>query len=299
MKHVTWTMTEVVWKPPPDVRETSRIGRYLTWLEEHRGLTFHDYHALWRWSVDDLEGFWSSVVDYFGIDLGADPGRALAERAMPGARWFPEARLNYAAAALALPGREDDEEAIVSLSQSRPAGRLKVSELRDAVARARAGLARLGVGPGDRVAAYLPNIAETVVGMLATASLGATWSSCAPEFGTRSVVDRFGQIEPTVLLAIDGYRYGPKAVDRRSELAAIRSALPSLTATVVLPYLDPDAVSGIPGAIAWRDLVARPAAPTFEPVPFDHPLYVLYSSGTTGLPKAIVHGHGGILLEHL
>jgi acetoacetyl-CoA synthetase len=290
---------EILWTPPGDVLRTSRIGRYLAWLDEHRDLRFDDYHALWRWSVDDLDAFWSSVVDHFGVDLGSDPGPALADRAMPGARWFPGARLNYAAAMLALPGRADHDEVLVSLSQSRPDHRLTAAELRDAVARARAGLVRLGVGPGDRVAGYLPNVAEAVVAMLATASLGAVWSSCAPEFGTRSVVDRFGQIEPCVLLAVDGYRYGTKAVDRRLELAAIRAALPSVAATVILPYLDPDAAAAIPASISWAELLVEPANPAFEPVAFDHPLYVLYSSGTTGLPKAIVHGHGGILVEHL
>src|SRR5581483_1443619 len=169
-------------------------------------------------------------------------------------------------------------------------------ELRDQVARARAGLQRLGVGRGDRVAAYLPNIAETLVAFLATASLGAVWSSCAPEFGTRSVVDRLRQIDPKVLLAVDGYRYGDKDVDRRNEVAAIRAELPSLEATVAVPYLGN---GGIPDAVSWSDLVAAPGELAFDAVPFDHPLYILFSSGTTGLPKPIVHGHGGILVEHL
>jgi acetoacetyl-CoA synthetase len=176
---------------------------------------------------------------------------------------------------------------------------MTAAELRDAVARCRAGLARLGVRRGDRVAAFLPNIPEAIVALLATASLGATWSSCAPEFGVRAVLDRFGQIEPRVLISIDGYRYGDRAVDRRAELAEIRAGLPSLEATVVVSYLDPAGAGTVPASVAWRDLLAGPAALDFEAVPFDHPLYILYSSGTTGLPKPIVHGHGGILLEHL
>jgi acetoacetyl-CoA synthetase len=175
---------------------------------------------------------------------------------------------------------------------------LTCDQLRDAVARVRGGLLRLGVGRGDRVAAYLPNVPEALVGLLATASLGAIWSSCAPEFGVRSVIDRFGQIEPKVLLAIDGYRYGDREIERADEVAAIRAALPSLAATVELAYLRPDHRS-LPGAMSWQELAAEPVELTFEHVPFDHPLYILYSSGTTGLPKPIVHGHGGILLEHL
>jgi acetoacetyl-CoA synthetase len=215
---------------------------------------------------------------------------------MPGARWFPGVALNYAAHALR---SEPDGPAIVARSQSRGRAEVSIVDLRDQVARCRAGLARLGVGRGDRVAAYLPNIPETVVAFLAAASLGAIWSSCAPEFGTRSVVDRLRQIEPSVLLVVDGYRYGAKSIDRADEVAAIRAALPSLRATVTVPYLadDPEAARH-KGSTLWDELLSEPAELAFEDVPFDHPLYVLYSSGTTGLPKAIVHGHGGILVEH-
>ncbi len=291
------TYGDVLWTPPADVRERSGIGRYLTWLEAERGRSFGGYHDLWRWSVDDLPGFWGSVWDHFAIDLAdgrpVDPGRVLTERAMPGARWFPDAEVSYAERALRGLG---DRVAVVSLSQTRDPIELTLAELRDQVGRVRAGLQRLGVGRGDRVVAYLPNVAETLVAFLATASLGAVWASCAPEFGTASVVSRFEQIAPKVLLTIDGYRYGAKAVDRRAEVAELQAALPGLSATVLLPYLDPDA--RLPGTIPWTDLVADAVAPAFEPVPFDHPLYVLYSSGTTGLPKPIVHGHGGILVEH-
>ncbi len=189
------------------------------------------------------------------------------------------------------------EVVVIGRSETRERVALTGDELRDAVARARVGLARLGVGPGDRVAAYLPNVPEAVIGLLATASLGATWTSCAPEFGTRSVVDRLAQVEPKVLLAVDGYRYNGRGVARGEQLAEIRAALPSLRATVLLPYLDPEAAA--PDATSWAELTAEPGELAFASVAFDHPLYVLYSSGTTGLPKPIVHGHGGILLEHL
>jgi len=288
----------VLWTPPPDVRTRSRIGAYLAWIERERGLAFDDYAALQRWSVDDLDGFWSSVWQHFDVRSATPPGPALAERRMPGARWFGDARLNWAEHCLRLAGRRGDDVVLIARSQTRERVALTADELRDAVGRARSGLVRLGVGRGDRVAAYLPNVPEAVVGLLATASLGAIWSSCAPEFGTRSVVDRLSQIEPKVLLTIDGYRYGARDVDRTDEVAAIRAALPSLETTVVLPYLRTDA-SRIADAVAWADLVADPGELAFEPVPFDHPLFVLYSSGTTGLPKPIVHGHGGILLEHL
>ncbi|SCE72372.1 acetoacetate--CoA ligase [Micromonospora mirobrigensis] len=292
-------MGDVLWTPPADVRQRSRIGDYLRWLAEHRGLEFADYDALWQWSVTDLDGFWRSIWDYFGVVAHTPPTATLAGREMPGTRWFPGATLNYAENVLRMPGRGDDDPVVVAYGQTRAPQTLTAGELRDRVRRVAAGLRRLGVGAGDRVAAYAPNIPETYVLLLATASLGAVFSSCAPEFGTRSVTDRWQQIEPKVLVAVDGYRYGDKPVDRRGEVEAIRGALPSLAHTVSVGYLDP-AAAAPEGAISWDELAAATDEPlTFTPVPFDHPLYVLYSSGTTGLPKPIVHGHGGILLEHL
>jgi acetoacetyl-CoA synthetase len=286
-----------LWEPPPDARTRTRIGRYLERVAAEHGLDLPDQEAAWRWSVDDLEAFWASIVTEFDVRFHAPPQAVLGDRAMPGARWFPGATVNYAEHALR---RRDDAPAVIARSQTRGEVALSWAELADQVARARAGLQRLGVGPGDRVVGYLPNVPETLVAFLACASLGAIWSSCAPEFGVRSVVDRVQQIEPAVLLVVDGYRYGDRVVDRSSEVAAIRAALPTLRATVVLPYLhdhlDPQR---FPGTSSWADLITEPAPLAFDPVPFDHPLYVLYSSGTTGLPKAIVHGHGGILLEHL
>jgi acetoacetyl-CoA synthetase len=288
----------VLWTPPPEVRRVSRIGHYLTWLERERGLSFDGYPALWRWSVTDLAGFWSSIWDYFQVAPGADPGPALPDASLPGARWFPDTRLNYAEQVLRMPGRDPADPVVLSWSQSRDPVVVTGEQLREQVRRVAAGLARLGVISGDRVAGYAPNIPETFVLLLATASLGAVFSTCAPEFGTRSVTDRWRQIAPTVLVAVDGYRYGDKPVDRRAEVAEIRAALPSVRHTVTLPYLDPAAQ--FPDALSWSELAAPTEAPLrFAAVPFDHPLYILYSSGTTGLPKPIVHGHGGILLEHL
>jgi acetoacetyl-CoA synthetase len=287
----------VLWSPPPDARRTTGIGRYLDWLAAERGLSFATYDELWRWSVEDLDAFWGSVWDRAGVASATPFGGVLAERSMPGARWFPGATLNWAEHALRLANRADEDVVMIARSQTRDRLTLTAGELRDQVARVRAGLQRLGVGRGDRVAAFLPNVPEAMIGLYASASLGAIWTSCAPEFGVRSVVDRFGQVEPKVLLTIDGYRYGRHSIERADEVAAIRRALPGLQATVALDYLHPGE-RRIPDAISWDELTADSAPLAFEPVPFDHPLYILYSSGTTGLPKPIVHGHGGILLEH-
>ena len=289
---------EVLWQPPADVRSRSGMGRWLDWLERERGLTFDDYEAAWRWSTTDLGAFWASVWDYFDVRSRTAYDRALEGDGIADVRWFGGAEINFAEHALRLEGRADSDAVILARSHTREPIALTVSQLRDQVARARAGLATLGVKPGDRVAGYVSNIPEALIAFLATAGLGAIWSACSPELGVRSVVERFGQIEPTVLVTVDGYRYGAKTIDRADEIAAIRAALPSLRTVVVVPHLD-ERTDRIGDALPWAELVAHEPSVEVRPVAFDHPLAVLYSSGTTGPPKAIVHGHGGLLLEHL
>jgi len=289
------TQGQVLWTPTEELRRNSVLARYLEFLRG-RGHAFDDYEALRRWSISDLDGFWASLWDFFEIRASVPYERVLGRREMPGAEWFPGARLNFAEHML---GQEGDTgaSAVVARSQTRGPIELTFGDLRDQVAACRAGLERLGVGPGDRVVAYLPNIPETLVAFLATASLGAIWATCAPEFGVRSVVDRLGQLEPVVLLAVTGYRFGDKEVDRREQVAEVRARLPSLRAVVHVPYRG-GADDTLPESVSWDALLAESTPLRFEQVPFDHPLCVLFSSGTTGLPKAIVHGHGGILIEH-
>ena len=294
-------MPPVLWQPAEDARTATRLGQFMDFCQTRTGLTFDGYDALWGWSTDaGLEQFWSAVWDFFDVRVSEPYTRVLDGRVMPGARWFPDARLNYAEHALRAAAERGGDVALVGVSQTRERTELTWAQLVEQVGRARAGLQRLGVAPGDRVAAYLPNIPETIVAFLAACSLGATWTSCAPEFGVQAVLDRFTQVEPTVLLAVEGYRYGRHTVSRIDELTAIRAGLPSLQATVVVAYPEPSTLGDVDEAVVgWDQLVAQPGPSEFAQVAPDHPLYVLYSSGTTGLPKPIVHGHGGILLEHL
>jgi acetoacetyl-CoA synthetase len=291
---------ELLWEPSAELIERSRLTEFARWLERERGLTFAGYGELWQWSVDDLDGFWSAIWDFFEVRADGDPSPVLGSREMPGARWFPNTALNYAEHVFA--GKDDETVAILHASELRELDQLTWGELRRQVAATAAGLRGLGVERGDRVVAYVPNIPEAIVAFLAAASIGAVWSSCSPDFGPASVVDRFAQIEPKVLFAVDRYRYGGKDFDRREVVAQLQEAMPSLERTVVIPYLGEDIdLSSLSDVVPWDELLAEGAdAPLeFTRVPFDHPLWVLYSSGTTGLPKAIVQGQGGILLEHL
>jgi acetoacetyl-CoA synthetase len=297
---------EKLWEPSAEAVEGSAMTAYMRWLAAERGVEAADYRRLWEWSVEELEDFWRSLWDYFEVISSAPPESVLAERKMPGARWFEGAELNYAEHVFR--DKADAEVAVVHSSELRQVGELTWGELREQVAAVAEGMRALGVERGDRVVAYLPNIPEALIAFLAAASLGAVWSSCSPDFGPASVVDRFAQIEPRLMLCVDGYRYGGKDFDRLDTVASIAAEIPTLERIVVLPYLShsPDLSILERGddptpPMTWGQLLelGKDGVLSFERVPFDHPLWVLYSSGTTGLPKAIVQGQGGILVEHL
>ena len=289
---------EQIWTPDPERAQNSGMAQFARWVGDRHGVEFADYAELHAWSVRDLPGFWSSLAEFAGMRFHSEPTAVLGSRAMPGAEWFPGATLNYAEHALGPgEGRADTDTALIFVREDGVERTVSYGELRDQVARARAGLVALGVGQGDRVVALAPNCVETLVAFLAAASLGAIWSSCSPDFGSRAVHDRFAQIEPAVFIAVDGYVYGGKSYDVRETVAALRGQLPTLRATVLIGYVDPEAT--LDGTLPWAEFTAASAPLEYRPVPFDHPLWVLYSSGTTGLPKGIVHGHGGIVVEHI
>ena len=291
-----------LWEPSEDFKQNARISDYMAWLKSERDLSFDDYNGLWEWSVTDVEDFWASVWEYCGVEASRPYERVLGNREMPGAEWFTGAELNYAWHVLKHAEGRTDQPAILHQSEVRPLGEVSWGELRDRTAALAAGLRAMGVERGDRVAAYLPNVPEAVIALLACSSIGAVWSSCSPDFGAGSVVDRMQQIEPKVLLAVDGYRYGGKDYDRTDVVARLQQEITTIQKTIVLPYITeaPD-TSQLEDVVMWDDLLSEheDTEISFEQVPFDHPLWVLYSSGTTGLPKAIVQSQGGILLEHL
>ncbi|HMO46087.1 MAG TPA: acetoacetate--CoA ligase [Rubrivivax sp.] len=296
----TITEGELLWTPSPEWIVDTNLTRYLHWLERERGLAFADYAALWRWSTTEIEAFWQSIWDWCDIRASVPPMAVLAERRMPGADWFPGARLNYAEHVLR--AERPGADALLHLGEDVPLQGYPWSRFASEVRTLATELRRRGVRPGDRVAAYLPNLPQTMVAMLAATAIGAVWASCSPDFGSQGALDRFAQLAPKVLLCVDGYRYGGKAFDRRAELRAIVAKLPSLELVVELRQLGGAAAEPIaPQSVAWDALLDRPPVAAadfaFEQLPFGHPLWVLFSSGTTGLPKAIVHSHGGILLE--
>ena len=283
----------VLWEPRGDRLDDTHLGQYQTWLRSNLGLDLGNYSSLFQWSISHPETFWRSLIDFFDIRLEGSVDRVLSSHQMPGCRWFPDATINYAEHALRI---ASGHAAVIYRDETDNRPELSFDELRERVARAQIGLRRIGVEPGDRVVGYLPNCPEALIAFLASASLGAIWSSCPPEFGVDSVLDRFRQIEPKVLIGTDGYRYGGKWFNRGDHLQSIEAALPTLVQTVVLERgADP---LSFENSITWTALLDEGGTLEFEPVPFEHPLWILYSSGTTGIPKAIVHGHGGIVLEH-
>lgn len=289
---------EVVWTPSPEQIEQSRLAAFVRWLEPRQQREFPNYASLWQWSVDHLDTFWGEAWRFFDIQADGEPEPVLASRAMPGAQWFPNARLNYAEHVFRMAAA--DRPAVIARAEGAAVRELGWDELERQVGALAATLRGMGVEAGDRVVSFMPNVPETLAAFLACASLGAVWSSCSPDMGVSVVVDRFQQIEPKIMFAMDGYRYNGKPFDRREVVAQLIQALPSLRHVVHVP--GPDAPAEAPawlGYRTWADAIATPAPLAFERLPFDHPLWVVYSSGTTGMPKAMVHGHGGIVLTHL
>jgi acetoacetyl-CoA synthetase len=288
-------MSEILWQPDAERVAASNLTAFRLWLAATRGITLPDFPALWRWSVDDIPGFWNALWDFAGI-IG-EKGRVVLENptAMPGARFFPDARLCYAETVLRHAG---DTPALIFRAEDGRRVAWSRDGLRAQAAAFAAGLARLGLFAGERVAAYLPNIPHAAAAMLGTNAAGGTWSSCSPDFGPAGVLDRFGQIGPTVLVAADGYRYGGKTFPSAARIREVMAGLPSVRRLVIVPFIGDAEALDIPRAMSWDAFCVQGAPLEYRRMPFDHPLYILYSSGTTGKPKCIVHGAGGVLLKH-
>lgn len=296
----------LLWQPRPEYAQSSNVAAYIAWLNGDGRVRVDDYEQLRQWSVADVEAFWGSLWDYFGIVSSEPYERVLGSLAMPGTQWFAGSRVNYAEHLLRhARTAAADETAIHHLSEIRPLARMTWRELAGQVRVVGTRLRELGITPGDRVAAYLPTVPETAIAMIATIAIGAVWSSAAPEFGVRTVTERFAQIEPKLLLVADGYRFGGKDFRRDAEAIAVAAGLPTLEHTVWLSYLDPASTPSaeIPQTLRWEELASGADVPEeefqFERVAHDHPIWILFSSGTTGPPKAIVHSHVGVLIEHL
>ncbi|MBV6647868.1 MAG: AMP-binding protein, partial [Cyclobacteriaceae bacterium] len=291
------TSPRLLWTPDPTFQAESHLVQYQNWLAENYHLHFSNYDQLWQWSVDHTKAFWQSIVEYFQVNFHQPYSAVHSDDPMPDTSWFPGATVSYAEHIF----RQSNEKhpALLFQSETQPLTPMSWTELREHVAAFQSYLTSIGVGEGDRVVAFIPNIPEATVAFLAVNGLGAVWSSCSPDFGSASIIDRFQQIKPKVLITVDGYRYGGKAFDKQHVVREVVAKLTALEKVVTIPYLNEESGAFIDGADTWQEAIDRQADLVLRPVPFDHPIWILYSSGTTGQPKAITHSTGGVLLEHL
>ncbi|XZF76736.1 acetoacetate--CoA ligase [Bacillus sp. AL-1R] len=287
----------LLWEPTRQQIENAGVSHFMNWLEHEKKLFFNTQSELWKWSVEELESFWESIWKYCNVISHAPYDQVLKERKMPGAKWFTGSKINYAEHVFR--NDQGDQTALIFQSEITPKTEISWKELKEKTGLVANSLRELGVKPGDRVVAYMPNIPETIIAFLACASIGAIWSSCSPDFGTSSVIDRFKQIEPTILFAVDGYSYNGKVQNRLSSVKELQSELPTLKKTILVPYVNFDEYKMESNIVFWNELLVGSSELTFESVPFEHPLWILFSSGTTGLPKPIVQSQGGILVEQL